>query len=110
VGPASIEPGFAFVIGLDAAGTVSSYFPPTGSPGPLPPGRSQALPGSVILDETLGAERFLLLYCNEAVNVDVIVDAGRRALAAVDGDPRRVERLDLPCRQSGIVVEKVRRP
>jgi hypothetical protein len=106
----SAEPGFAFVIGLDAAGAVSAYFPPVGVPSPLPAGRSQALPGSVILDETLGAERFLLLYCNEATHIDVVLAAGRRALASAGGDPRRVERIDLPCLQSSMTVEKVRRP
>jgi hypothetical protein len=104
------EPGFVFVLGLDAAGTVSPHSPAVGVPGPLPAGRAQALPGSVILDETLGAERFLLLHCNDASNVDVVVQAGRRALQAAGGDPRRVTRLELPCRQVGISVEKVRRP
>jgi hypothetical protein len=104
------EPGYAFLIGLDAAGSVSAYFPAVGTPASLPAGRSQALPGSVVLDATLGAERFLLLHCNEATNVDVVAQAGRRALQAAAGDPRRVERLDLPCRQVGLTAEKVRRP
>jgi hypothetical protein len=104
------DPGFVFVIGLDAAGAATPYSPAVGVPAPLPAGRAQALPGSVILDETLGAERFLLLHCNDATSVDVAVEAGRRALAAARGDPRRVVRLDLPCRQVGIAVEKVRRP
>ena len=106
----SADGGFAFVIGLDAAGAVTPYFPTAGVPAPLPPGRSQALPGSVVLDATLGAERFLLLHCNEATNVDLVVQAGRRALRAAGGDPRRALRLDLPCRQAGVTVEKVRRP
>ena len=104
------EPGYAFVVGLDAAGAVSPYFPTVGVPRPLPAGHGQALPGSVILDDTPGAERFLLLHCNAATNVDVVVEAGRRALAAAGGDPRGVQRLDLPCRQVGLTVEKVRRP
>jgi hypothetical protein len=106
----SADGGFPFVIGLDAAGAVSPYFPTAGVPLPLPAGRSQVLPGSVVLDETLGAERFLLLNCNEATNVDLVVQAGRRALRAAGGDPRRALRLDLPCRQAGVTVEKVRRP
>jgi hypothetical protein len=64
----------------------------------------------VVLDATLGAERFLLLHCNEATNVDLVVQAGQRALRAAGGDPRRALRLDLPCRQAGVTVEKVRRP
>jgi hypothetical protein len=64
----------------------------------------------VVLDATLGAERFLLLHCNEASDVEVAVDAGRRALRAAGNDPRRVERLDLPCRQVGVTIEKVQRP
>jgi hypothetical protein len=104
------DPGFVFVIGLDAAGVATPYSPAVGVPAPLPAGRGQALPGTVILDDTLGAERFLLLHCNDATNVDVAVAAGRRALAAARGDPRRVMRLELPCRQVGIAVEKVRRP
>jgi hypothetical protein len=104
------EPGFAFLIGLDAAGGVTAHFPAAGVPAALPAGRAQALPGSVILDGTLGAERFLLLHCNEAALVDVVVQAGERALRAAGGDPRRVERLELPCRQVGVTIEKVRRP
>jgi hypothetical protein len=104
------DAGYPFVVGLDAAGAVSPYWPAVGRPARVPAGRAQTLPGSVSLDESLGAERFLLLHCNEASGVEVVVTAGRRALAAAGGDPRRVLRLDLPCRQVGLTIEKVRRP
>jgi hypothetical protein len=104
------QSGFAFVVGLDAAGVVSPYHPASGAARALPAGRGQVLAGSVVLDRTLGAERFLLLHCSESTDVEVVVEAGRRALRAAGNDPRRVERLALPCRQAGVTVEKVRRP
>ena len=99
--------GYLAILGLDAAGVVSAYLPDPGAPTPaIGAGREQAQPGSIILDETAGAERFVALVCPRAMEVDALVAAARRALVAAGNDPRRVAAIDAPCATASFVIDK----
>ncbi|MCU1278147.1 MAG: hypothetical protein JWM53_1693, partial [bacterium] len=51
------RPGHLVILGLDAAGKVSVYVADGGQAHPIVRGARQAMPGSIILDDTPGAER-----------------------------------------------------
>jgi hypothetical protein len=97
---------YVLIIGLDASGQVTLYFPSSGPPTPLAPASHQLLPGSVLLDETLGPERIFALYCAAAPSLASAIEAGRKALLAQQGHPERVLRLDSSCRQASFLLEK----
>lgn len=81
---------YVSVIGLDAAGHVTAYAPASGPALALPAGAGQLLDGSVILDDTPGAERIVALVCERPMDVAAVVAAGQRALADSRRDPRKV--------------------
>jgi hypothetical protein len=62
--------GYLHLFSLDEQGEVSSFYPesdPASDPSPMPiltAGRHE-LPGSVVLDDTLGMERFVLVFSSE---------------------------------------------
>lgn len=98
--------GQAAVLGLDGAGHVSVYAPvaPAGTLAVAAgPG---TLPGSVVLDDGPGEERFVALLCAAQPTRAALDAAGRRALAAAGGVPSRAPRLELPCRQDALTIHK----
>lgn len=95
------------IVGLDAAGQVSAYVPDGSRSQPIARGPRQVMPGSIILDETLGPERLVALLCDAPFPVASAVGAARRALGRAGGDPRRVGALGLPgCHEASLVMEK----
>ncbi len=98
--------GFVHIVGVDMAGRVSVYFPRPGeAPEAYPGGSGRPVPGSVILDATLGRERVFALICATPLDRDKL--AGRvRGLA---DDPRvwiERDRLPVDCRQTSLVLVK----
>jgi hypothetical protein len=101
------EPGHLVILGLDAAGTVSVYLADGSDPHRIAPGARQAMPGSILLDATPGAERLVALECAARFPVADAVDAGRRALGAAARDPRRAGPLGLPgCQEAALTMDK----
>jgi hypothetical protein len=96
--------GFVGVVGVDAAGVISPYVPSRR----LAAGGHQMLDGSVVLDATLGAERIFAVMCETEIEMDVIVERARSALARVGGNPAQIELLALPatCSQTSFLIEK----
>jgi hypothetical protein len=92
--------GRLVVVGLDSAGTASSYVDAA-----IAPGRAQPQEGSVILDATPGVEKFIAVVCPRRADV---LAAAERALRDAGDDPRRVERLalDAACAQASFLVTK----
>jgi Domain of unknown function (DUF4384) len=116
--------GHVAVVGLDAAGSVSVYFPDEGaSHTPFPSGTHE-LPVSITLDETLGAERIVALLCPEPPAPAALIRAGRNALARAplggtglpgglalpEGLALNDPSLPFPCRQSTVTIHKEREP
>lgn len=102
------SPGFVAIVGVDAAATVSAYVPAGAGPGVrLGAGRQQLLDGSIVLDDTLGAERIFAVRCDDAIDVADVVASARAALRRA-GHPARIELLALPaaCAQTSFLIEK----
>lgn len=77
------RPTFVAVLGRDARGRVSTYFPaglaaPEPAAAPLGAGAQQALPLATVLDDSLGAEQLLAIFCDQPQPVAKL----RGALAA----------------------------
>lgn len=99
--------GHLVILGLDAAGAVSVYVSDGADPHKIDRGARQAMPGSVILDATPGAERLVALECDARFAVSDAVDAGRRSLQRAAQDPRRVGALGLPgCMEAALTMDK----
>ena len=112
----SLAGGHVAVVGLDAARSVSVYFPDQGArPAPFPPGTHE-LPVSITLDDTLGAERIVALLCPKPPDPAALIRAGRNALAqatpAGAGLPQGLALNDpsfpFLCRQSTTTIHKER--
>lgn len=100
------EPARVWVVGMDAAGAVTVYVEDAAVQG----GPALVLPGSVVLDDTLGVERIVALFCPERLEKAAVIAAGRAALAQAGGDPAREMTVELEgCTQSSILVRKTRR-
>jgi hypothetical protein len=99
--------GHLVILGLDTAGKVSVYVADGDEPHPIDRGAKQAMPGSIVLDATPGAERLVALECDARFTVANVVDAGRRSLENAARDPRRVAALDVPgCLQAALTMDK----
>lgn len=93
------------IVGIDAAPKVTPYVQ-----APVERGHKQLMPGSIVLDDTLGAERVVALLCDDGVEGAALVGAARRKLVEADGDPRRVGELGVAgCAESALVMEKALR-
>jgi hypothetical protein len=85
------------VLGRDAAGKGSIYFPDGGdAAAPLPESNDDLLPYSIALDETLGVETIYALYCPQAVPLGPLQVALTRSEASVAWPPScKVEQVQL---------------
>lgn len=101
------EPAILAILGIDAAGVVTPYVEEAAAE----PGEPQLLPGSILLDETLGPERIVALFCDEPMGRARLLEAGAEALRQAGGDPSAELRLEAPgCVQTSLLVWKVARP
>ncbi len=99
--------GHLVILGLDAAGQVSVYVADGADAHPVARGQKQAMPGSIVLDATPGAERLVALECDARFPVAAAVDAGRRSLERAARDPRRAGALGLPgCDEAALTMDK----
>jgi hypothetical protein len=85
------EPGFAAILSIDGAGTVTSYFPTTAELAPIERGRNQLLDATIELDRTLGRERLIALVCPRRLPLSKVREAVAAELARVHGDAAAVE-------------------
>jgi hypothetical protein len=100
--------GYLGVAGLDGAGAVSSYWPPSAQLLPIQAGRGQLLDGAIELDGVLGRERITALLCSEPLATDDVLRALRARLAAAHADPARVDAVaGFPCRETSFWIDKV---
>lgn len=73
------EPVFAAVIGLDASGTASVYFPETAELARVDAGSDQPLPAAIELDATPGDERVYGVFCESALPTARVTEAIERS-------------------------------
>lgn len=103
------EPGYAGVVGIDSAGSVTAYAPWEGSLSHIPAKIATTFPDSVVLDQTPGHERLVAVVCARPHEVRDVVAAAREALAAAQGRPERLGPLGLPCGQVTFSFRKAMR-
>jgi hypothetical protein len=101
----SAKPGFLGIVGLDAAGAVTPYVASGKRLRKLDAGR-QLLDGSILLDDTLGAERLIAVWCKDDRATRDVVDAARVALDRAGHDAERVGQLAVSCEQATFLLEK----
>jgi hypothetical protein len=105
------RPGYAVVLGLDAAPSVTLYAP-YASPGAaarpikLDGAGKTALPGSIVADETAGAERVVAVLCDGATPPEALRARALAALTAAAGDPARVSSLGTGCLEAAVLMHK----
>jgi hypothetical protein len=71
-------PAFLAIISVDGAGKVSAYYPEGPAAAAIPAGRDQVLPRSVLLDDTLGLERVVGVFCDRPILVAELAAAVAR--------------------------------
>ena len=106
--------GHAVVLGLDAAPSVTVYVPgandaaaravPVGATG------GGALPGSIVADETTGAERVFAVLCPTPPDPRSLRLLAVTALARAEGRPDRVKALESGCLEASVLLHKEPRP
>ena len=101
----SARPGFLGIVGLDSAGAVTPYVASGGRLRKLGAGR-QLLDGSVLLDDTLGAERLIAVWCKDDRTTREVVDAARAALDRAGNDAASVGALAVACDQATFLLQK----
>ena len=78
----SRAPAFLAVLSVDARGAASVYFPLGGRAEAIPQGTDVALPIATRLDETVGEERIVALFCSQAIELQPVRDGLARGEAA----------------------------
>jgi hypothetical protein len=105
---ASAGAGFAVVLGIDAAPSVTIYAPGGPSAGPIRVDAAGAalLPGSIVADGTLGVERIVALVCPEETKPETLRERALAALSAAGGHPERVSSLGTGCVEASVLMRK----
>jgi hypothetical protein len=93
------HPAFLTIISIDGARRASVYYPDGPVAAPLHAGRDQMLPLSVRLDDVLGLERVVGVFCDRAIPVDQLEAAVAHGTALPGG-----------CETDGLTIEKRRAP
>lgn len=99
-------PAQVLLVGIEADGKVSVYFPADGDhSAALPAGADQALPGSIVLDDARATERFVGLFSAEPLTRAQIETAVHAALAR--GEPlTHLDELPETTTQHWVVIRK----
>ena len=98
--------GYLYVFSMDATGRISSYYPespPSSNPEPMRvdrPGRRE-LPGSVVLDEAVGQETFVIIFSPSTFKRDIAVSEWK-ASVQLSGKDMLVEEIT--------ILKETRRP
>jgi hypothetical protein len=101
--------GYAVVLGLDAAPSVTTYVPGAGSdaqPVRVAPPGPFTLPGSVIADDTAGAERVVAIVCQTETPPETLRAKAVDALARSGGHPEAVSSLGTGCLETSVLLRK----
>lgn len=103
--------GHLALVGVDAAGVVTLYHPAgpqADCSAPAAPGVKTALPGSTVLDATLGAETVVGLLCPRPFSTRTLQGQARQLAAALKRDGRAPAALlpDPACRAARFELDK----
>jgi hypothetical protein len=93
------RPAFLAVISIDGAQKVSVYYPDDPTAAPIGMGREQVLPLSVVLDDVVGRERLVGVFCDRPLAVAALAAAIAEGAALPSG-----------CLQDVLTIEKRQAP
>jgi hypothetical protein len=104
----SASPGYAAVLGLDAAPSVTVYVPspPAAVPVAVAAGGPLTLPGSVVADEIAGFERVVVVVCDAPQSPRTLRDRALAALTQAGGRPELVSSLGTGCAEASVLLRK----
>jgi hypothetical protein len=103
------RPGHLAILGIDSAQQITSYLTAEPTLPAFPAGRDQLLEGSVVLDDTLGAERIVAVLCPQARELSAVVELARAALVRARGEVSKLEPLGSGCEETSVQIDKVKR-
>jgi hypothetical protein len=93
------RPAYLAIISVDGAGTANAYYPDGAAAAFLPAGREQLLPLGVRLDDVLGTERLVGVFCAAPMPVASLTAAIARGEPLPDGcvtDATTLEKWPVP--------------
>ena len=93
------RPAFLAIISVDGAGHASVYYPDGATTAPLGVGQDQVLPLSVVLDDVLGFERVVGVFCDQMLPVaelEAVVVRGVELPRGCVGDALTIEKRSGP--------------
>lgn len=105
----SPKAAWVFVVGMDSAGQVSPYAEGDGTGLPWTAGTDAFLDGSIVLDQTLGPEQLVALFCAKPLPASTVLAAARGALTQSNGHPEKIHALSLDCVQRFFLLNKAAR-
>ncbi len=106
---------YLLLFSIEDSGKISVYYPDeaeeshSGMSVSIPRGRNVPLEGSVVLNDYVGYERFVVLFSHDPLPVDYVRRVARNSLheiAAEGGDVRDLERLPVAAQQATFWIEK----
>ncbi|MBW2277581.1 MAG: hypothetical protein JRF63_08830 [Deltaproteobacteria bacterium] len=101
------KPTAGVVVGIDGRGVVTRYFPETeGAPAPLAQGKENKIQSNVILDDSVGVERFYLCTAKAADVESAEVERAARQLVESGADLQKATRLPVECDQASVWIRK----
>lgn len=100
--------GYVGVLGIDAAQAVTAYAPAGATLERVAGGAPALLDGGIVLDDTLGAERIVMVVCDWPRPVADAIGEARAALARAGGDPAQMGAATT-CNETATLIWKVAR-
>jgi hypothetical protein len=105
------RPGYAVVLGLDTAPSVTVYAPAVtdataGRPARVASAGMVTLPGSVVADDSAGFERVFAVVCDTETPPETLRRRAVTALALASGRPERVTSLRTGCLETSVLFRK----
>jgi hypothetical protein len=105
------RPGYAVVLGLDTAPSVTVYAPAltdatAGRPARVASAGMVTLPGSVVADDSAGFERMFAVVCDTETPPETLRRRAVTALALASGRPERVTSLRTGCLETSVLFRK----
>lgn len=105
------EPQYVAVLDIESTGRVTVFVPSSGaSPVRVSKGREKMLPGSIELDDSLGQEQLLAVFCPSAFDLEAVMKklASTNAAERAPRDSSELG-LDPTCTISSFSINKARR-
>ena len=103
--PTILKKGFLMIVSIEEGGTVNLYYPVGGGKAALIDQSTKTLPGSIVLDESKGAERLFVVFSEKPFNFEIVARAVQEGLQHASG-VEELRRLPLNLQQASLLFHK----